>query len=125
MKNNSRVPDLSDTALNEHISDLQTQLDRLTISLQLATAEQRRRSQSDLQSFASRSFPQDTEEKPTPLPLCVGSRVKILNKYKGNKGQIGKVVELSGKTATVHIPNKGNFIKYLHNLEVLSKPNEK
>lgn len=126
MKNNSNVPDLSDTALNEHIDDLQAQLDRLTISLQLATAEQRRRSHSDSQSILSQSPNQYTPKQTSKPPLlCVGSKVKITNKYKGNKGRIGEVIELSDKTATVHIPNKGNFVKFLHNLEVLSNPNER
>ena len=130
MKNNSSVPDLSDSALEQHIRDLQSDLDKLTISLQLATAERHRRSHPGNTSsppVKSETVPisTDTKESSSFSALRVGTRVRIKNKYKGNKGKVGEVIELSERTATVHIPQKGNFIKYLHNLEIISQPNEK
>ena len=130
MKNHSSVPDLSDSALEHHIRDLQSDLDKLTISLQLATAERQRRSNQGSISpppVKSETLPTsiDNKELPSFTPLQVGTTVRIKNKYKGNKGKVGKVIDLSERTATVHIPQKGNFIKYLHNLEIISEPNEK
>ena len=137
MKDHSSVPDLSDSALQDHIDDLQSELDKLTISLQLATAEKQRRlqpSQSTSLQVKSENIKHQSEpsqstsfhlksENLSPS-LRIGSRVKILNKYKGNKGKIGTVIDLSERTATVHIPQKGNFIKYLNNLELLPDQHE-
>ena len=121
MKHTSDTPGLSDAALNEHIEDLQSQLESLTISLQLATAEKNRRLTKGLSSKPSTSL--QTSKKLisslSPPTLQVGSHVRIRNKYRGNKGKIGKIITLSSKTATVQIPNEGNFVKYLHNLELL------
>ena len=137
MKNHSSVPDLSDSALQDHINDLQSELDKLTISLQLATAEKQRRSQPS--QSTSLQVKSENIRRPSPLSqptsfqtkshdisssLRIGSRVKILNKYKGNKGKIGTIIDLSERTATVNIPRKGNFIKYLNNLELLPDQHE-
>ena len=125
MKNPSGIPDLSDTDLEDHINHLQSKLDRITISLQLATAERDRRSQQDIKRHTTQSKSEFSENRsrlltspPSPPSLKIGSYVRILNKYKGNKGKIGRIIDLSQKTATVYIPGRGNFIKQLHNLEL-------
>ena len=122
MKNSSEVPDLSDAELDDHINDLQQHLDRITISLQLAAAEKHRRTEasSQLKPRQAKSESPPKQETVSPPTLRIGSKVKILNKYKGNKGRIGTVIEISTKTATVYIPNRGNFVKHFHNLEILS-----
>ena len=123
MKHSSEVPDLTDTDLEDHITYLQSKLDRITISLQLATAERNRRQEHNILSSTGLKSDALTHRLKTvvsPPALQLGSRVRILNKYKGNKGRIGRVIELSSRTATVHIPERGNFIKQHHNLEVLA-----
>ena len=129
MKNHPGVPDLSDTALDDHISDLQSKLDQLTISLELATAEKTRRAEQDSQTYhrAVKKEPNSTLPSTSSLTptFRIGSKVKILNKYKGNKGRIGTIIDLSHRTATVSIPNKGNFIKHLNSLELVSDHDEK
>ena len=123
MKHPSGIPDLSDTDLEDHINHLQSKLDRITISLQLATAERDRRSQQDIKRHTTQSKSEFSENRSrvstSPPSLKIGSHVRILNKYKGNKGKIGRIIDLSEKTATVYIPEKGNFVKQLHNLELL------
>ena len=124
MKNSSEVPDLSDAALDDHINDLQSHLDRLTISLQLAEAEKQRRTERDNRLGSHQTKSRTSSKKPQEVAssqtLRIGSKVKILNKYKGNRGRLGTVVEISNKTATVCIPDRGNFIKHFHNLEIVS-----
>ena len=128
MKLSSEVPDLSDAALDDHINDLQTQLDRITISLHLAAAEKQRRTEATVghktRQVTSEPQSKQSQEITSPPTLRIGSKVKILNKYKGNKGRIGTVIEISTKTATIYIPNRGNFIKHFHNLEILPDHNE-
>ena len=127
MKRTSGVPDLSDTALEDHIQHLQSKIDRLSISLDLATAEKQRRLQRSDTTEAQRKVQSKiTEQHSKSLTahpnLTIGSRVQILNKYRGNKGKIGTVAQISGKTATVNIASEGNFIKYLSNLKLLKSP---
>ena len=123
MKHTTSDSTLTDTDLDNHIDDLQSQLRQIQISLQLAKEERDRRTQNnfiakDLQKATAlpKLKPSDTS---TPT-FQIGSKVRIRNKYRGNKGKVGKIVQLSTKTATVFIPNEGNYIKFLHNLELLS-----
>ena len=116
MKHDPGSSDLSDAALDAHIADLQAKIDGLNISLHLANAEKTRRIQKDSVLISSAPQPQVLSSSPT---FRIGSIVKIKNKYRGNKGKIGKIIVLSSTTATVQIPNQGNFVKYLHNLELL------
>ena len=123
MKGTAGVPDLSDKALENHIQDLQSKINSLHISLDLATAERHRRlsraSSPPLKAVQSNQ----SLETSGSSKLTIGSRVKILNKYRGNKNKIG-TCHISGKTATVHIPQTGNFIKYLSNLELVPNQDE-
>ena len=129
MQRSPTTPNLSDRALDDHIEDLQAELNRLTICLELATSEKHRRGQRNIESQSTAKaspHPSDsTDEYSSKNELTIGSRVKILNKYKGNRGKIGTIVQLSSKTATVNIPREGNFIKYLRNLELLPPQDEK
>ena len=134
MKHTLGTPSLTDSALDNHIDELQSQLDQLQISLQLATDERKRRIEKRSISSAHPFKEEDRSEPPNhqfkrkqtqttsdiSTALCVGSTVRIRNRYRGNKGKVGKIIQLSSKTATVHIPNDGTYIKYLHNLELLS-----
>ena len=123
MKGTAGVPDLSDKALENHIQDLQSKINSLHISLDLATAERHQRS-SHTTTPPSKPIGSDSSKSSKSSKLTIGSRVKILNKYRGNKDKIGKIVHISGKTATVHIPQTGNFIKYLSNLELVPSSDE-
>ena len=123
MARTSGVPELSDTELEDHIQHLQSKIDRLSISLDLATAEKHRRIQKS-DKFESQPKVQLPKSSTTQPRLTIGSRVQILNKYRGNKGKIGTVVHLSGKTATVNIASEGNFVKYLSNLKLLPNQDE-
>ena len=125
MRNTSGVPTLSDTDLDAHIEDLESQLSKLHINLQLATEEKLRREQRGTKSMTKLSNLSPTvvnsQSDATHSILRLGDTVRIRNRYRGNKGKIGKVIQLSSKTATVYIANEGNFIKYLHNLELISR----
>ena len=125
MRNTTGVPTLTDTDLNDHIDDLQSQLSQLQISLQLAKEERDRRAQNnlvekDLQISRTSPKPKLESSDTSPSTFRIRSTVRIKNKYRGNRGKVGKIIQLSTKTATVFIPNEGNYIKLLHNLEVLS-----
>ena len=134
MKHTSSIPTLTNTDLDNHIDELQSQLNQLQISLLLATEERKRRTEKKSISPTYQFKEEDQSGPPnhqlkreqTPITsdisanLCVGSTVRIRNRYRGNKGKIGKIIQLSSKTATAHIPNDGTYIKYLHNLELLS-----
>ena len=111
------IPRLSDKALDDHINELETELSRLHISLELATAERNRRVSRDNKDRSITSIQKGR--------LTVGSQVRILNKYRGNKGKEGTITQIAGKTATVHIPSEGHFVKYLRNLELLPSHDEK
>ena len=125
MKNDFGVSTISDSDLEDHIKDLESQLTKLHINLLLATEERSRRTQSrptKLEDKPPRSISDSTRSlsiEKTPA-LYLGATVRIRNRYRGNKGKVGKIIQISSKTATVHIPNEGNFIKYLHNLELLT-----
>ena len=119
MKSDPDTPDLSDAALDSHIENLRSQLEGLNISLQLATAEKHRREQKNLNQRSSLTSNPSTKQTNIPDTFTVGARVRIRNKYRGNKGKVGKIIFLSSRTATVEIPNEGSFIKYFHNLELL------
>ena len=122
MKHTSGSSTLSDADLDTHIEDLRSKLDGLTISLNLATAEKTRR-------LEYQTSQQQRKNPPLPSPAILsksspsfqlGSQVRIKNKYRGKKGKVGTIILLSSKTATVQIPNEGSFIKYYHNLELIS-----
>ena len=81
MKTNPGIPTLSDAALDNHIEDLQSQLNQLHISLQLATAERERREQ-DIQNESKPKSQQDiqNESKPkSPQLKGVQTRAKSIS----------------------------------------------
>ena len=117
MKTTSKVPILSDEELDRHIEQLQAKLTRVNINLELATAEKRRRTQT-LTEVKS-EIPATSRKVAASNKIILGSQVQILNKYRGNRGKVGKVIQISGKTATVHIPQEGSFVKYLSNLKLI------
>ena len=120
MDNNSEPSNISDSDLDNHIQDLQGKLRRLHISLDLAKAEKFRRSQTSLKKHSDSPNLDFSQADNSKKDITVGSKVKILNKYRGNRGKVGEVVTISGKTATVYIPQEGNFIKYLSNLKLIT-----
>ena len=120
----SGVPNLSDRALDNHIQDLQSQIDSLHMSLNLATTEKYRRSKHTAELTLKPTHSDQSLKISNSDKLAIGSREKILNKYRGNKNKIETIVLISGKTATINIPEVGNFVKYLNNLELLPNQDE-
>ena len=132
MDNITEVSNISDSDLDNHIQHLQGKLNRLYVSLDLAKAEKLRRSQRIVKKRLDSAKPDFSKERlvsaksdfsntdNSTKEIRIGSKVKILNKYRGNKGKLGEVVRISGKTATVRIPQEGSFVKYLSNLKVIA-----
>ena len=118
------IPNLPDSALDAHIQRLEDKLNRLNINLELAKAEKLRRSSKFAKGRLVDSNLNPTKPSISTKNITLGSKVRILNKYRGNKGKVGEVILISGKTATVHIPQEGHFVKYLSNLELLTDKHE-